>query len=61
MLQSPLVEEDRVRGDKYNEEESLKLFRVPHDCFNALVRLLKHHAAFLKHGMKQRKHFSFWF
>jgi hypothetical protein len=47
-----------VRGDKYNEEEFLKLFRVPCKCFDALVRLLKHHAAFSKHGLKQRKHFS---
>ena len=35
-----------VRGDKYNDEEFLKLFRVPRKCFNALFRLLKHHAAF---------------
>jgi hypothetical protein len=47
-----------VRGDKYNEEEFLKLFRVPRKCFDALVRLLKHHAAFSKCGLNQRKHFS---
>jgi hypothetical protein len=47
-----------VRGDKYNEEEFLKLFRVPHKCFDALIRLLKHHAEFSKRGLKQRKHFS---
>jgi hypothetical protein len=47
-----------VRGDKYNDDEFLKLFRVPRKCFNALVSLLKHHAAFSKCGLKQRKHFS---
>jgi hypothetical protein len=47
-----------VRGDKYNDEEFLKLFRVPRKCFNALFRLFKHHAAFSKRGLKQRKHFS---
>ncbi len=31
---------------------------MPRNCFNGLVRLLKHHAAFSKCGMKQRKHFS---
>jgi hypothetical protein len=47
-----------VRGDKCNDEEFLKLFRVPRKCFNALFRLLKHHAAFSKRELKQRKHFS---
>jgi hypothetical protein len=41
-----------VIGYKYNDKEFLKMFRVPHDCFNGLVRLLKHHAAFSKRGMK---------
>lgn len=46
-----------IHADNYNEEEFLKLFRVHHDCFHAFFRLLKHHAAFLKHEVKQRKRF----
>jgi hypothetical protein len=35
-----------VRGDKYYEEEFLKLFRVPRKCFDTLVRLLEPYATF---------------
>jgi hypothetical protein len=40
-----------VRGYKYKDEEFLKLFRVPCDCFNGMARLLKHHAVFSKYRM----------
>jgi hypothetical protein len=47
-----------VTGKKYNNEEFLKMFRVPRECFNSLVRLLKDHHSFGKHGLRQRMHFS---
>jgi hypothetical protein len=47
-----------VLGHKYNDEEFIKIFRIPRHLFPSLLRLLKSHPAFGKHGKKQRKHFS---
>ena len=47
-----------VLGYKYNEEEFLRIFRIPRCLFLSLVRLLQNHPAFGVHGKKQRKHFS---
>ncbi len=47
-----------VTGQKYNDEELLKIFHVPRECFHFLVWLLKDHYSFGKHGLRQRKHFS---
>jgi hypothetical protein len=45
-------------GYKYNEEEFLRIFRVPRKLFLSLVKLLNKHPSFAPNGKKQRKHFS---
>jgi hypothetical protein len=45
-------------GYKYNEEEFLRMFRVPRKLFLSLVKLLNKHPSFAPNGKKQRKHFS---
>jgi hypothetical protein len=47
-----------VLGHKHNDEEFIKIFRIPRHLFPSLLWLLKSHPAFGKHGKKQRKHFS---
>jgi hypothetical protein len=44
-----------LTGQKYNDEEFLKIVRVPRECFHSLVWLLKDHHSFGKHGLRQRK------
>jgi len=47
-----------VLGYKYNEEEFLRIFRIPRRLFLSFVQILRNHPAFGKNGKKQRKHFS---
>jgi hypothetical protein len=49
--------EKNVLGYKYNDEEILKVFRIPRDLFRSFAAVLKNHHAFHKRGLKQRKHF----
>ena len=47
-----------VLGHKYNEEEFIKIFRIPRRLFRSFAQLLRHHVAFRRNGLKQRKHYS---
>jgi hypothetical protein len=46
------------RGYKYNEEELVRIFRVPRHLYLSLVKLLKKNPSFAQNGKKQSKHFS---
>jgi hypothetical protein len=45
-------------GHIYNDEEFLKIFRIPRESIMPLVELLKGHRSFGRNGLKQRRHFT---
>jgi hypothetical protein len=47
-----------VMGHKYNEEEFIKIFCILRRLFCSFVQLLKHHVAFHRNGLRQRKHYK---